>query len=348
MTQGRSFKVGMRPAVWVSNDRNPFTVQLELAQAAEQMGFDGVFFGDRFLSQAAVQSGDTIYGSTHTELLTTLTSIATVTSRVAVGSLVLVVPFRHPVMLAKQLASLDLLADGRLILPVGGGWNRQEFEVLGLHPNEIGGRLEESLEIMQALWRGGRVTYHGRYFDFTDVAIEPLPVQSGGPPIWFGSFTPDTAPAFSERGEVTERMKRICRRIARFGDGWVPMTYSVATRRTLEPEILGRLWDTIREYSAEQGRNREAITFALQHWLYVIQNRRDEEEARRHLSGFFPGTFGEARNTYLIGSPEEIAAKLQHLTSALDRVDWYIFTLLGTNERQLDLVWNEVVPRLGQ
>jgi len=137
--------VGLRPAVWLAPGDDPFAAQLQLTQEAERRGFDGVFFGDRML--ASVGEGDrAIYSATHTDLMVTLTAMAARTERVRLGSLVMVLPFRHPVPLAKATASLDLLSHGRLILGAGLGWNAAEFAALGLSREQRAGRTEETMD----------------------------------------------------------------------------------------------------------------------------------------------------------------------------------------------------------
>ena len=134
--------------------------------------------------------GQGVYNSTHTEIFTTLAAIAARTTHVLLGSLVLVVPFRHPVPLAKTVASLDLLSRGRLLLGVGAGWSPTEFEVLGVEKRDAAEIMEESMALMKQLWTGARVTFAGRFHRVDGVAVEPTPFHPGGPPIWVGGFSP--------------------------------------------------------------------------------------------------------------------------------------------------------------
>src|SRR5215210_3481143 len=147
----RPYNVGLRPIFWMTEDSSQFQDAMRIGELAEALGFDGLFFGDRLL--AAVSHGDVpVYTSTHPDIMTVLAAFAARTTTVRIGSLVLVVPFRHPVQLAKSVASLDLLSQGRVILPVGGGWNAHEFATLGIPRKEAGARLEEGLAIMKRLW----------------------------------------------------------------------------------------------------------------------------------------------------------------------------------------------------
>lgn len=335
-------RVGFRPAIWTASGQEPFDIQLRLAELGEDLGFDGIFFGDRML--ASVGHGqDSVYGSTHTEMFTTLSAIAARTTRIRIGSLVLVVPFRHPVQLAKMVASLDLLSEGRLLLPVGAGWNEAEFEVLGVDRSEAASRMEEGIDIMRLLWQPGSHEHDGPHYSFRGVELEPGPAQPGGPPIWLGSFSP-SRPAIFETGSISTGQRRVLDRVGRMADGWAPLLYSTLARKGIPPETLGEAWSLVQDRAAAD--RRPGVRFVYSHWYFVIERAADEEEARRFLSAFFPGTFEEAKETYLIGSPGEIVDKIGRMTEFVDEIDWFVFTQLGINERQLELLRSQVVPGL--
>ena len=332
--------LGLRPAVWVAPGDDPFAAQLRLTREAERRGFDGVFFGDRML--ASVGEGDrAIYSATHTDLMVTLTAMAAQTERVRLGSLVMVLPFRHPVPLAKATASLDLLSRGRLILGVGLGWNAAEFAALGLSLGQRVGRTEETIDLLRRLWTGERVTFHGKYFDIEDVAIAPTP-RPPGPPLWLGSFLP----ARPELDTIPAKLDRVLARVGRVADGWVPVVYSQLVKRSVTPQVLAAAWERIKEHAATAGRpGRVALVFS--HWFHVIENAADEQAARDALGAYFNGTFEQARQTYLIGSPDEIATKVKAMLSAVhDDVAWMIFSTLRADLRQLDLLCDKVLPLL--
>jgi probable F420-dependent oxidoreductase len=340
---GRGYRVGLRPIFWMTGDESQFQRALAIGEQAERLGFDGLFFGDRLL--AAVSHGAVpVYTSTHPDIVTVLAAFAARTTRVRIGSLVVVVPFRHPVQLAKAFASLDLLAAGRTVLGVGGGWNAHEFATLGIPRTEAGARLEEGLSIMRRLWTEDHVDYPGRFYQLRDVTIEPKPVQPGGPPIWFGALQPPTDLAAHPPNPVM--VERVLRRVARCGDGWVPLTYSTLTRRAIDPAWIGEAWGRIRTYAREAGRDPRHLQYVSSHWYYVIMNDADRQGCERSLQHFFGGTFDEAVETYLIGAPDDILRKLERLVAPIDRVDWYIFTQLGLSDRQAELLAEHVVPHL--
>ncbi len=336
-------RIGLRSAVWLNSGLDAFPVVLGLAEEAERRGFDAIFFGDRMLAEVG-HGGQGVYNSTHTEIFTTLAAIAARTTHVLLGSLVLVVPFRHPVPLAKTVASLDLLSRGRLLLGVGAGWSPTEFEVLGVEKRDAAEIMEESMALMKQLWTGARVTFAGRFHRVDGVAVEPTPFHPGGPPIWVGGFSPLQRRIWE--GEIASSADAALRRVGRMADTWVPLLYSTHYRRSIDPGVLGEGWSRIKAAAHEAGRVDDALSFAFSHWYYVLENDQDETEARRDLAAFFPGTFEEARETYLIGTPEEIVAKIRYLCSDIDAPDWIVFTQLGNNPRQLDLLDAKVLPML--
>jgi probable F420-dependent oxidoreductase len=149
----------------------------------------------------------------------------------------MVLPYRHPIVLAKELASLDVLSDGRLLLGVASGWLAEEFVLLGVPFGERGQRMDEYLAVLRALWKEERVTFHGRWFDLNEAAFFPKPVQQP-PPIWIGGASPAAL-----------------RRVARAGDGWI-----AAPRPTLDD--LARDIAEIRHLAERAGRDPDAIGVA--------------------------------------------------------------------------------------
>jgi probable F420-dependent oxidoreductase len=171
------------------------------------------------------------------EPLTVLALVAGVTERVKLGTSVLVLPHRHPVLTAKILASIDHLAPGRVILGAGVGWMREEVELLGAPYDRRGAWTDEAIRIMRACWTEERATFTGEFFRIPPVSSAPKP--SRGPiPIWIGGHTP-----------------RALRRVAELGDGWHA---AFATAREME-DGLARL----REECRRRGRDVSSITLSV-------------------------------------------------------------------------------------
>jgi len=163
----------------------PWPEYLDLARLAESVGFDSVWVGDHLLYDLPDGSTRGPY-----EAWTTLAGIAAVTSRVEIGPLVASTAFHAPAMLAKQAATVDAISGGRLIVALGAGWNRREFDAFGFAYDRRVSRFEEALAIISPLLQSGRATFHGEFYDVDDCVLDPSPVRAGGPPLMLGSNSP--------------------------------------------------------------------------------------------------------------------------------------------------------------
>jgi probable F420-dependent oxidoreductase len=163
----------------------PWPEYEDMALRAEEAGFDSVWVGDHLIYDLPDGSTRGPY-----EAWTTLAAIAAVTKRVEIGPLVASTSFHAPAMLAKQAATVDAISQGRLILGLGAGWNRREFEAFGFPYDRRVSRFEEALAIIAALLRTGRTTFHGQFYDVDDCVLDPRPVRDGAPPIMVGSNAP--------------------------------------------------------------------------------------------------------------------------------------------------------------
>ena len=151
---------------------------IDFVRRVEELGFDSVFITDHLL--AATQ----FYSASFLEPLSTLAVCAGATERVRLGTSILVLPVRDPVILAKELSTLQFLSGNRFILGGGLGWNPAEFRATGGDKSQRGRRADEILDITIPLLEGETVTYHGRYYDIEDVSIEPRPERR--PLLWIG------------------------------------------------------------------------------------------------------------------------------------------------------------------
>jgi probable F420-dependent oxidoreductase len=170
------------------------------------------------------------------EPLATLLFVAGVTQRARLGTSILVVPMRNPVITAKMLATLDALSSGRLILGAGAGWMEEEFELLDVPFERRGARLDDYLQVIDALWTQDKPSFNGRYYAIDEVGFAPKPVQKPRPPIWIGGHS-----------------KRALQRAGRFGDAW--------HAAYVGPEVVARQFGEVRQYAEEAGR--EATSVAL-------------------------------------------------------------------------------------
>lgn len=225
----------MRLGVQLPQYRDPVPgeVLAAAARAAEDAGADDVWVSDHVI----VPPGTRHPPTTFHDALTVLTWAAASTARIGLGTSVLVVPYRHPVLLAKSLASLDALSGGRLIAGLASGWMESEFRALGVPFGERGRRTDESIAIMRALW-GGAHEYTWRGEHVTDVELAPGPARPGGPPIWIGGN--------SDAG---------LRRAARVGDAWHTTIH--------DPEPLAERIGALERALADAGRRRDDILVSV-------------------------------------------------------------------------------------
>ena len=271
---------------------------IDAARMAEDSGyFDSVWVGDNFIAKPRV------------EAMVTLAAIAAHTSKVKLGTICMsTFAMRHPVQLAIQWASLDVLAKGRTILGAcigGAGYPKadKEWEVMGVSSNERVGRMVEGINLLRRFWTEEQVTHHGRYYNFDDVEVLPKPIQKPVP-IWI---------ALNPRAHVDEAVvDRGLRRVAKYGEGWQTDGTPVDTFRSR--------FDRIREYAAEEGRDPSILKSAL-HLMVNIND--DKEAAWKDSTTFLEKYYGagafslDVMDTWIAGGPpEKVAGKIQSYIDA--------------------------------
>lgn len=343
---GTEPRICIRPGLFARSDRQTDAEAiLQYAERIEEMGFDGVFVGDRMLAEAPASDGKIVYSATMIEATTIMAAIAARTSRIQVGLLIYVVPYRRPLQIAKTFASLDVISSGRIIMGAGVGWNPKEFDALGLNMSERGGQFEEAIPLIRKLWCGERVTFEGKWSKLKDIQIAPASPRPSGIPIWMASFAPSHDLNFSSG--FPKLIRGALERVGRLGDGWAPLTYSASAKRRISPEHLAQAWGHIETAACQAGRDPEKIELVHSDWIYVLDGPGAEKRAFEAVSAFFTGDWDEARNTYIIGTPDEVVEKLLTQTRRINRkVDSYLLTPIGTSADQLSLIQERIAPEL--
>lgn len=327
-------KFGIRPHHFIDADETIGDLA-DWVVRAEALGFDSVHPPDRLVANA-----EPVYHSTSYEPVVTLATYAARTERIKVGPMIYVVPYRHPLHVAKVFGTLDLASEGRVILGVGAGWYAPEFEALDVPRSKRGQMLEESVEIVKRIWTEDHVSYDGEVYAFSDVTIEPKPLQDPHPPIWFGSFGPEVE-------DFTRPIDRALERIGRLGDGWAPLIYSAGEKRMMDPGLFREAWDRIAAGAETHGRDPDDLEIVFSHWVYVMEDEDAErEDCMEALGWWFDGTFEEAKETYLIGEPEEIVSKIEAVTARLPRVDRFTLGTINYDYEQMDRLADRVLPLL--
>src|SRR5918912_544672 len=187
----------------------------------EELGFDSLWVWDHVL--LGVEPNFPII-----ESLTVLTAVAARTSRIRLGTGILVLPLRNPVLLAKQLASMDQLAEGRLLMGMASGWYKREFDAMGVLFERRGRIMDDNLQILKALWREPSVTGEWGPHKISKAVMYPKPVQAPRIPILIGGY-----------------VDRVLKRAATVGDGWLTYFYT--------PEAFPKSWTKIRAFAEEAG-----------------------------------------------------------------------------------------------
>ena len=208
-----------------------------------------------------------IGGPASLEPVSLLCYAAALTKTIRLGTAVVVATTRNPVLLAKELSTLDHMCNGRLIVGLALGGRPRQYPLLGAPSERRVRHFEESLQVMKALWQQKRATYSGHFWKLDGEAMEPKPVQSPHPPVWFGGRHPDSL-----------------RRAARLADGWM------GAGSTTTAQFRGHV-RTIRERLESLGR--DPSTFPISKRVYVALDD-DEARAERRLRDWFGQRYGNA------------------------------------------------------
>jgi probable F420-dependent oxidoreductase len=208
---------------------------VRIARLIEQQGFHSMWFPDHVCmpmqsasEHVANTSGQRAYESRHTMLdaAVMMGAVAVSTTRLKLGTSVLISPYRHPLSDARQFATVDYLSNGRLLFGVGAGWMREEFAAIGVPYGGRGPRTDECIEIYKRAWTSDVVSFQGRFYQFDNVSMDPKPVQRPHPPIIYGGVTAGGA-----------------RRAIRYCDGFYPIfldTYADPSRYADLQDLIRR------------------------------------------------------------------------------------------------------------
>ena len=156
---------------------------VETSCKAEELGFDAIMVNDHVIVDGSPRSN--AWRNTYDPLMV-LSYVAARTDRIRLGTSVLIMPYRNPVVTAKMISTLDQMSRGRAIAGVGAGWSESEYDALGVPFRERGARTTEYLRLWQACWAPGETTFHGSFFSFDKMHVNPKPLQQPHPPIWIG------------------------------------------------------------------------------------------------------------------------------------------------------------------
>ena len=288
----------------------------QVARRIQDAGFDGLWVTER------------VDGTDSLELL----AAATAACDLEIGTAVLLLPMRHPTLIARSVATLDQLSEGRLSLGVGVGGERQrDFNAYGQPAVQRGRRADEALEIMTRLWTQSDVTFRGRYYSVEDTTLNVRPRQQPHPPLLIGGRL---------GGEGPNRDAAL-RRVARYGQGWLPYLVS--------PEQVHVGLERLAGYCNEAGRDATTMRHAILQYIAVYDDR---DEGRRIAAASLHRAYGQdfsqnADRFLVFGPPEDCAARLAEYARA--GISTFVFNWACESKDvagNIERVGREVIPAL--
>ncbi|HUZ64105.1 MAG TPA: TIGR03619 family F420-dependent LLM class oxidoreductase [Acetobacteraceae bacterium] len=288
---------------------------VEYGVRVEELGYDSLWVWDHML--LGVDPNFPIIDS-----LTVLTGIAARTSRIKLGTGILVLPLRNPVTLAKQLSSIDQLSQGRLIMGMASGWYKREFDAVGIPFDKRGKIMDENLEILNRLWTEAKVDGEYMNHKISAAVMYPKPFQQPRMPILIGGY-----------------VDRVLQRAATVGDGWLTYFYQAAD--------FAKSWAKIRDFAQAAGKDPAKLLNASQLPIMVGASRQAVEADMMdwlNREWDFPAHSDCSRESAIMGSVDECVAQLkEHRAAGVQKI---IFVPYKYRQDQVETIAREIIPRL--
>jgi probable F420-dependent oxidoreductase len=256
------------------------------------------------------------------EPLTVLAAAASVTKRIRLGTSVLLGNTRHPAHLAKSVATLDFISNGRLILGLGFGSRESDYKAVEIPYEHRGSRAVEQVQLMKRLWSEDNVTHKGKFFNVENLTVGPKPIQKPHPPIWTG-------------GGAEVSLKRA----GTWANGFICGSSAI-------PEFPAT-WEKISQYARAAGRNPNEINKAGLAFMAIDSGQaKAVKSVEAYIMRYYGRLRGDVANTSLVGSPIAVADRIEAFLSR--GLDTLIIGLADPDPRQLDLFGEKVLPKLKQ
>ena len=330
MSEIGRFGVFLPSYIWAGDGPERARGIREFARAVEDLGFDTLFVTDHLIAARR------FYSVSFLEPLTALAVAAGVTNRVRLGTSILIMPLRHPVMLAKEMATLQFLSENRMILGAGVGWNEDEYAALGVSKSERGRRTDEMLDIVIPLLEGETLTYRGQFYSVDELHIEPR--SSRRPEIWIGGGSQLADPKSPDLPRFVESVKA---RVLRT-DGWIP-------RPTCPVPEIASDWAQLQDYYRAHGRDPSECVVAHENFMHIVLTN-DPVKARAEQHEAFLRVMSNERGpnyletVYLFGTPDEIVASLQARVDA--GVEYFMLHTMTPDPAQLRSWIDEIIANV--
>ena len=302
-----------------------FTAAPEMPDAAalidysvrvEQLGYESIWVWDHIL--LGVDPYFPILDS-----LSILTAVAARTERIRLGTGVLVLPARNPVLLAKQLSSIDQISNGRLTLGLASGWYKREFDAIGVPFNKRGNIMDQNLDILTRLWQEDSVTGSYPPYELAEAVMSPKPVQKPRPPILIGGY-----------------VDRVLKRAGVVGDGWLTYYYTV--------EGFAKSWDKVRQFAEEAGKDPDTLRSINQLPIYIGKSRDDVKDLMQEwltTEWDFAGWSDSTTDSAVLGTVDDCVEQLlAHLDAGVQQITLVPYRF---DMEQIEQIAEEIIPRIG-
>ena len=305
----------------------------DYAHRAEDTGFDGLWVLDHLFDAPPS------YRVVFLEPITTLALVASATRRMTLGTGILVLPLRDPVVTAKALANLDVATDGRLVFGAGLGWDEREFQAVQVAKSTRGRRMDEMLDVIRGLWTRERFSYDGAIFKIPAVSLVPRPVHQPHPPIWIagGTVPPGTSRHITDKPGYTA--ERSLARAARMNG----LITAYRASPGLDMTELVRSWSIVEANARAAGRDPSTLTFAHQDHLHIDLDPKPDR-LRAVFERYTFNRYDDTAPLYLMGHPDELSPRLQARIDA--GVTEILMNPLTPDPAQLELFARAIRPHL--
>lgn len=319
------------PEAWKQPPEHLYRQTLEQIATADALGFHSVWVSEHHFTEDGYLPSSLLF----------LAAAAAQTTRLRLGTSILLLPLHHPLRVAEDAAVLDILSGGRLDLGIAAGYRAEEFTAFQVPRRERGRRLEEAIEILQGAWRGEPFSHAGAHFSFTNVSVTPKPIQPGGPPLWMGGqsraavhraarFGCHLLPSPSEDFDVVATYHAALRE-----NGRDPAQFRIKCFQTMFcSENPARAWEELKAH------------FLYQHNLY----RKWYREAGDSNAPIAANAEALSRENYFVGTPEQCAGAIRAAQRKLG-ADEFVFWAgppgypVEQATRSLELFAREVIPQ---
>src|SRR6187431_3275079 len=293
---------------------------LSIANKVEELGYDSISVNDHI-----------VFNTGWLDAISSLAAIAATTNRIKIGTSILNVVIRNPVICAKALSSIDILSSGRLFVGLGPGSHKGDYDACGIPFEDRWKRFSEALEIIHALWndedeaKSSLVDYEGKYYRLKGVSIDPKPFQKPRPPIMIASWG-------SELG---------LRRVAKYGDGWMASAYNIT------PDKFSEKWRLLLSYRRELNKDVKSFENSVMTMFGYIDNDKEKVHSivKQIVSPALGRSSDELENLLLFGSTDQCLKKIDLLyQSGAKRIHfWPVTDYL----EQIEIFFREIAKRFG-